>query len=94
MSDSSVKERFVEIYDKTYDSVYRYLITKVSPREAAEDIVQNCYLEFYKKMLEGEQILRPKHLLLTMAKRRAADYYRSFTQTDNLERRLSGSLIQ
>ena len=52
VSDSSVKERFEAIYDKTYDSVYRYLITKVSPREAAEDIVQNCYLEFYKKMLD------------------------------------------
>ena len=36
-------------------------------------------------MLEGEQILRPKHLLLTMAKRRAADYHRNFTQTDNLD---------
>ena len=85
VSDSSVKERFEEIYDKTYDSVYRYLITKVSPREAAEDIVQNCYLEFYKKMLDGEQILMPKHFLLTMAKRRAADYYRSFTPTEDID---------
>ena len=85
MSGDSVKERFEEIYDKTYDSIYRYLITKVSPREAAEDIVQNCYLEFYKKMLEGGQILRPKHLLLTMAKRRAADYYRRFTPTEDID---------
>jgi len=85
VSDSSVKERFEVIYDKTYDSVYRYLITKVSPREAAEDILQNCYLEFYKKMLEGEQILMPKHLLMRMAKRRAADYYRSYTPTEDLD---------
>ena len=36
VSDNSIIERFEEIYDKTYDSIYRYLITKVSPREAAE----------------------------------------------------------
>ena len=42
MSDSSVKERFVEIYDKTYDSIYRYLITKVSPREAADLVMYLC----------------------------------------------------
>lgn len=85
MSDREVKERFEKIYNSTYDYIYRFLAIKVSPREAAEDILQSVYLDFYKRMLTGERVLDPKHYLLRMAKHRVADFYSSRKEAESLE---------
>lgn len=85
MNEMEVRESFEQIYNSTYDYIYKFLILKISPREAAEDILQSVYLDFYKRMLTGERVLDPKHYLLRMAKHRVADHYAGKKETESLE---------
>ena len=85
MDKVKINQSFEQIYDRTYTDIYKYILLKVSPKETAEDILQNTYLELYRKMLSGETIFRPKHFLLTVAKRRLADHYRSATDEESLD---------
>ena len=75
MSKKDVTAKFQKIYDDTYDYIYRYIVSKADTRENAEDMIQNVYLTFYRKMLEGCTILNPKHYLLRIAKNNMADHY-------------------
>ena len=85
MDEKQIKENFARIYDTNYDYIYKYLIIKSDSRETAEDILQNVFLNLYKRMLEGEKVLDPKHYLLRAAKHRLADYYRSRRFNDSLD---------
>jgi RNA polymerase sigma-70 factor (ECF subfamily) len=75
LSKKDVTAKFQKIYDDTYDYIYRYIVSKADTRENAEDMIQNVYLTFYRKMLEGCTILNPKHYLLRIAKNNMADHY-------------------
>lgn len=85
MNEKEVRERFEQIYNSTYDYIYKYLICKADSRETAEDMLQSVYLSFYKRMLAGERVLDPKHYLLRSAKHRVADYYSGRKQTESLD---------
>ncbi len=89
MADIKTKQAFEQIYDRTYTEIYKYILLKVSPKETAEDILQNTYLDLYKKMLSGETILRPKHFLIAVAKRRIADHYRTAPAEEPLDDNIS-----
>lgn len=75
MSKNDITAKFQKIYDDTYDYIYRYIMSKADTRENAEDMIQNVYLTFYRKMLDGCTILNPKHYLLRIAKNDMADHY-------------------
>ncbi|HCJ41109.1 RNA polymerase sigma factor [uncultured Ruminococcus sp.] len=77
MSKKDVTSQFQKIYDDTYDYIYRYIMSKADTRENAEDMIQNVYLTFYRKMLSGATVLNPKHYLLRIAKNDLADHYGS-----------------
>ncbi|WP_295154553.1 RNA polymerase sigma factor [uncultured Ruminococcus sp.] len=85
MNETEIKQRFEQIYNSTYDYIYKYLICKADSQENAEDMLQSVYLAFYKRMLKGERVLDPKHYLLRAAKHRVADYYSGRKQTDSLD---------
>lgn len=86
---AQIKEKFAEIYNDTYAYIYKYVISKVSGRETAEDIVQNVYLKFYKRMCDegSAKILNPKHYLLRSARGLVADYYaeNSKAETESID---------
>lgn len=77
MNRNDVTAKFQKIYDDTYDYIYRYIMSKADSRENAEDLIQNVYLTFYRKLLDGSTILNPKHYLLRIAKNDLADHYSS-----------------
>ncbi|MBO5558439.1 sigma factor, partial [Ruminococcus sp.] len=77
MSKKDVTLQFQKIYDDTYDYIYRYIMSKADTRENAEDLIQNVYLTFYRKMLSGATVLNPKHYLLRIAKNDLSDHYGS-----------------
>lgn len=85
MDEKEVKERFEAVYNKTYDYINRFLLTKVSSRETAEDILQSVYLKFYDKLQSGSTILDAKHYLLRMAKHAVADYYKNRRQHESID---------
>lgn len=89
MDKSKINQSFEKLYNRTYTDIYKYILLKVSPKETAEDILQNIYLELYRKMLSGETILRPKHFLLTVAKRRVADHYRSAPDEESFDENIA-----
>lgn len=77
LSKKDVTLQFQKIYDDTYDYIYRYIMSKADTRENAEDLIQNVYLTFYRKMLSGATVLNPKHYLLRIAKNDLSDHYGS-----------------
>ncbi|ADU24132.1 RNA polymerase sigma factor [Ruminococcus albus] len=83
MSKNDVSSKFQKIYDDTYDYIYRYIMSKADTRENAEDLIQNVYLTFYRKMLSGATVLNPKHYLLRIAKNDLADHYGSAAERRN-----------
>jgi len=85
MNEKEVRERFEQIYNSTYDYIYKFLIIKSDSRETAEDILQSVYLAFYKRMLSGDRVLDPKHYLLRMAKHGLADYYSRRKDADSID---------
>lgn len=85
MNEMEVREHFEKIYNNTYDNIYRFLIIKADKRETAEDILQNVYLAFYRKMLTGERVLAPERYLMRMAKHQLADYYSERRKCESLD---------
>ena len=72
-----VKERFRQDYDSTYDYLHKYLLMRCGPQET-EDILQNVYLAYYRRLLQGHDPVRdPKHYLLRAAKHELAELYGS-----------------
>lgn len=47
---------FEEIYNKTYNSLLKYVILKCSNMDDVNDIIQDTYLEFYNKLLKNTKI--------------------------------------
>ncbi|MBR1862600.1 MAG: sigma-70 family RNA polymerase sigma factor [Ruminococcus sp.] len=85
MDEKELRERFGDVYNSTFDYIFKFLILKIDKRDAAEDIIQAVYLDLYRKMREGERILSPKHYLLVMAKHRVADYYKRKRDNESLD---------
>ena len=85
MNDNEVRERFEQVYNKTYDYINRFLLCKISSRETAEDILQSVYLKFYDKLKSDAVILDAKHYLLRIAKHAVADYYKSRRMDESIE---------
>ena len=50
MIDQKTLDEFSKIYDETYNDVLRYVVCKCSNISDVEDIIQNIYLDVYKKL--------------------------------------------
>jgi RNA polymerase sigma-70 factor (ECF subfamily) len=67
--------RFEELYSKHAAAVYRYARSCVDRREIAEEIVSEAFLSLSQNLSHVEDRQLPAWLL-TVTKRRAADYWR------------------
>lgn len=72
MVDQKALKKFDELYKNTYNDVSRYIVLNCSNLEDAKDIVQNTYLEVYKKI----DIIDNKNYILGIAKNMIKKYYR------------------
>jgi len=71
-----MNEYFNEIYDETYNSTLRYVITKCSEMSYVEDIMQNIYLNLYNTILKkGKYIENYSSFVFIIAKRELFKYY-------------------
>jgi len=67
---------FNEIYDETYNSTLKYVITKCSEISYVEDIMQNIYLNLYNTILKkGKYINDYSSFVFILAKRELFKYY-------------------
>lgn len=66
---------FDKIYNDTYQKVLKYVICKCSNIEDVKDIVQNIYIDLYKK-LSTTNIVNIDNYIIGIAKNKVKDYYR------------------
>lgn len=74
---TSLEEYFNGVYDDTCKAVTRYVVSKCSSMEDAEDIVQNIYTRFYSRISQKgyDDIESPEAFLINIAKFECRTYY-------------------
>ena len=56
MSTQKILKEFEIIYKNTYNKILKYVICKCSNLDDVNDIIQETYIEFYKKLKENKKI--------------------------------------
>ena len=68
---------FARLYDRHVKALYRFVYAKLSSREAAEDLVSDVFLEFWRVLSQRkEDVQSPRGFLYKIARRRVIDVYR------------------
>ncbi len=68
-------KKFNEIYDKTYNNVLKFVVCKCSNMEDVNDIVQEIYIELYKKITEYYDIQNIESYIIGIAKNKINKHY-------------------
>ncbi|MGL5151560.1 MAG: RNA polymerase sigma factor [Clostridium sp.] len=78
----SIKEKELsKIYDETHKEVLRYVVSKCHNQNDIDDIIQNIYLSFYKRLCKNIQIDSPIKYLITIAKHELYKHYGVISMT-------------
>ncbi|MBQ9071692.1 MAG: sigma-70 family RNA polymerase sigma factor [Bacilli bacterium] len=67
---------FDKIYNETYQNVLKYVICECSNIEDVKDIMQNIYINLYKKITDNTNINNINSYVMGIAKNKVKDYYR------------------
>lgn len=73
------KKKFIKLYDKYANDIFRFIYFKVSNQEKAQDLASEVFLRFWKLLRIKKQDLRFKNkraLLYKIARNLVIDYYR------------------
>ena len=71
-----MKEKFISLYNKLSDSVFRYCVFRISDRDVALDITQDTFTKYWDVLAEGQKVKNDKALIFTIARNLIIDYYR------------------
>lgn len=71
------QRQFREVYDATYPDVWRYVVTRCASSADVADLVQNTYLNYYRRQLSAGhgQIDHPGRYLLRIARSELVRHY-------------------
>lgn len=72
MVDQKSLKRFDKLYDETYKDISRYVVCNCSNIDDVKDILQNIYMEVYKKI----DVIEDKKYIIGIAKNKIYKYYR------------------
>lgn len=75
MIDQVSLKKFNEIYDKTYNNVLKFVVCKCSNMEDVNDIIQEIYIELYKKITKYDEIHNIESYILGIAKNKVNKHY-------------------
>lgn len=75
MVDQINLNNFNEIYNKTYDSVVKYVLCRCENIDDVNDIIQDVYIELYKKLLDNKQIENINQYIIGIAKNKVKKHY-------------------
>ena len=83
MGNSGHEEYFNRVYNETCKSVSRFVVSKCGNMDDAEDIIQNVYTRFFKRISEKghEDIESPEAFLINIAKFECRTYFSGSTVT-------------
>lgn len=72
MVDQKSLKKFDKLYDETYKDISCYVVCNCSNIDDVKDILQNIYMEVYKKI----DIIEDKKYIIGIAKNKIYKYYR------------------
>ena len=80
------EEYFNRVYNETCRSVSRFVVSKCGNMEDAEDIIQNVYTRFFKRISEKghEDIESPEAFLINIAKFECRTYFSDRKKDDKV----------
>lgn len=64
MTDRKIDKTVDDCYEKYYESLYKYCLVRLGDlSEHADDCVQDAFLVFHKRLIDGETIEQPRPFL-------------------------------
>lgn len=76
MGSMAHKERFLRMYDREADAVYRFCLLRTSDREVALDLLQETFLHYWESLESNTAIQNDRAFLFTIARNGIIDWYR------------------
>jgi RNA polymerase sigma factor (sigma-70 family) len=84
---------FEEFCRREYAAVYRYTYARVSHPDEAQEVLQECFLTFYRLLTSGEVREHPRALLFRLARNIAIDAVRRRATRDDFARQAAGGTV-
>ncbi len=78
MSTQETLKNFEQIYNKTYKNVLKYIISHCNKLDDVNDIIQDTYTEFYKKLKKNKNFIleNEQSFIIGISKNVLKRYYR------------------
>lgn len=70
-----LEDLLINDYNDTYDHIYRYVISKCRNINDANDLIQNIYLNYYKRLKSKGPVDDPKSYLTKIARNELNKHY-------------------
>ena len=74
MSTQKILKEFEEIYKNTYNTILKYVICKCSNLDDVNDIIQETYTEFYRRLKENNKIEDKQSFIIGIARNKIMKY--------------------
>ena len=75
---------FNKLYRERVDSIYRFVFFKVSDKDIAWDITQECFLKMWRQIQSGVAVKNSNALLYAIARNLVIDYWRQKDHRQNV----------
>ena len=79
-----MNNNFTDLYQECVDSIYRFVFFKVSDKDIAWDITQECFLKMWRQIQGGAAIKNDRALLYTIARNSVIDHWRQKGRGQNV----------
>ena len=76
MSTKKALRKFEEIYNNTYNNVRKYIICKCYNLNDVDDIIQETYLQFYKALINGKEILDKQAYIIAIVNNKIKEHFK------------------
>lgn len=76
MASNENLKKFEDIYNKTYNDVLKFIICKCFNIDDVNDIIQEVYIEVYKKVINNDNIQDVPKYIMGIAKNKVRKHYR------------------
>ena len=73
------EKKFLKVFEKQSDAIFRFCFYKVSNRAKAQDITQDTFMRCWQRLVVGDEIKNIKAFLFTVARNLIIDHYRKQT---------------
>lgn len=72
----SKEKKFIDLYSKEADAIFRFCLLRTSNRDIAKDLVQESFTKIWQTMLLGKDIENMRAFLFKISRNLIIDWYR------------------